>query len=111
MDRNIQSSVVTIAASGTQSEAIPVKRMAFGTLETPSAISGNTYTIEGRFSTSGDSSTWKPITDSSGNALTMTLTANKIVRIPDAAFPCDEIRLVSDTTEAAERSFVAYLET
>ena len=107
MARQQRNRSVTIAASGTQSAAINAAGMAFGSIEVPAAISGSTYSIEARPDESG---TWKGITDSQGNAVTVALTASKLVRLPDTAFPCKQMRLVSDTTEAAERIFTVYLE-
>ena len=97
----------TIAASGTQSGAINTGGGAFGSLEVPSAITGATFTVEGRHETDG---TWLAITDSDGAAVTITLAASKLVRFPDAAFPCQQLRIVSDQTEASERSFKLYLQ-
>lgn len=107
MSRETRIRTFTISASGTQSESIHTGGAAFASLEVPAAITGATFTIEGRHATDG---TWRAITASDGTAVTITLAASKLVRFPDAAFPAQQLRIVSDQTEAAERTFTIYLQ-
>ena len=52
----------------------------------------------------GNNSTWRTVKDSSGNTVSITINDDEAVRIPDACFPCSEIRVVSGSSELAERT-------
>lgn len=106
MGRSERGRVVTIAASGTQSVEIKAAGMAFASIDTPSALTGSEFSIESK---NKDSDSWRAITTSKGEAVTVTLNTDSSVRMPDAAFPRKYLRLVSDATEAAEREFTIYM--
>lgn len=50
----------------------------------------------------GKDSNWCQVIDSGGNVVTMPMALGKASRIPDACFPCSEMRFVSDQEELAE---------
>lgn len=105
MKRLSQDTDITIASSGTQSEEVDIQEWAFGSVQFPSAFTGATVSIQGQC---GDSGAWVAVHDSSG-ALSMTVTASTIQRIPDAVFGCTKIRFVSASSEAAERTLHVHL--
>jgi hypothetical protein len=92
---------VIIPISSTNSNAMKVDGQAFGAIEFPAAMTGATMSIEGR---DGADAAWLPILSSVGTAQTIAFVASSIVRLPDVVFACRELRLVSDGTEAAERT-------
>lgn len=92
---------IKIANGDTKSSAIILDQLAFAMLQMPAAITGTAYTLEGSLDDDDD---WQVLV-----GLAITHTNNGLIRIPDAAFGCFKIRLVSDATEGAERVFKARL--
>lgn len=88
---------IKIAASETKSSAIVIDGFAFGMLEMPAAATGTEFTFEG---TIEDDENWRTLV-----GLSVTFTASGMIRIPDAAFGCCRIRIVSNDTEASEIAF------
>lgn len=86
---------------------IVVNDKAFGTVHYPAALTGATLAIEGKCGADDD---WAPILDSAGDPLTLTFTADSIQRLPDEAFGVNRIRLVSDDTEVAARTFYFHVQ-
>jgi hypothetical protein len=103
MERIRRPKTVVIAESGTASTAFEVDDMAFGSVQLPADMTGTALAIEGRLQNSGS---WFPIKDALGATLSITFVASTIVRLPDAAFGCYQLRLVSNGAEAAERSIL-----
>ena len=101
MERIKREQSLTIAADASESTVWPVDDMSFGCVQLPASMTGTALAIEGRLADSGD---WFPVTDPAGVELTIPFVASSIVRIPDAAFGCRALRLVSNDTEAEART-------
>lgn len=99
-DRNNGGDSITIASSGTNSTSFFTGGYAWGRFTFPAALSGTTFHIE----TSVDNSTFVDAYDDSGTQMTLTPTVSTSHRIPDGAFPAEYMRLVSDSSEGAERT-------
>lgn len=98
MYRNSTSAICRIAAGGTQSTEIRIADYAFAMLKMPAAAVGTVFTLEGRLFEEDE---FEAILDSDDTPLSINFTASKKIRIPDAAFGCFSIRLVSDASETA----------
>lgn len=92
---------VTIDESATTSDALSLSRLTLVGLITPAALTGASITFKAASSADG---TYRTLTDSDGNALTVAVSADKHIALDPSAFiACDNIQLVSNQTEVAER--------
>lgn len=98
-ERNTQT--VSIESGGTQSEVIDTGVLAFGCVIYPPALDGTLIYIE----VLDKDSNWHRFADSAGEDLELTFYADKGVRLPDEVFAAGKLRLVTATTQTAERSF------
>lgn len=104
MERILRVQTLVIAESASASDAWLIDDTSYGSILLPAALTGTALAIQGRFI---DSGSWFPILDPLGAALSVAFAASSIIRIPDAAFACRELQLVSNGTEAAARSIGA----
>lgn len=97
---------LTIASSGTTSNAIDVRDNAIVGLIMPAAMTGATLTVQ--FSI--DNSTFSTVYDTAGNALTITVTASAYIGLFLSDFVgAGWVKFVSASAEAAERTITAVL--
>ena len=106
MARGNNDNTAVIAASGTNSTSINVTGRAFGTFQTPAALTSTSFTFQGQV---GESGTWATIKDDTGTALSVTVAASGVYRIPDGCFGCGALRIVAGSAEAAERTIYVEL--
>lgn len=98
---------VVIASSGTVSTAIQTVGFAFGSITLPAAFTGTALT----FQTSSDDSTYVAAYDDEGTQITIgTVAASRRFRLPNKLFPANYIKIVSGSSEGAERTIGVELE-
>ncbi len=98
---------ITISASAASSQTLSLSRLTLVGLITPAAMTGTSITFNAASSEDG---TYRNLVDSDGNALTVAIAADRhIVLDPSAFIACDNIQLVSNQTEAAERELTLVL--
>ena len=110
INRKAVSVSFTIASAATTSEAIDMRGVTHARLWKPATMTGNAITFTGA-STSGG--THVALDDETGTALALDPTstsAAECFRLPDAIFPLAELKIVSDETEGAERTFTIVLQ-
>lgn len=89
----------TIAASGTKSNAIDLVGSDLIAVITPSAFTGVALTFEG----SADGTTFVPLVDGAGAAVSVTVSTSDYVPLPASVSTLRWVKVVSGSTEAAER--------
>ncbi len=108
MDRSFQNVKVTIGTgAGDATQAIQIPDRAFGSVQFPASMTGTKLLIEGR---NAGNDTWGAVLGAETTQLEIPAAANSVVRIPDGAFGCSEIRFKSDATEASERTFDVHVQ-
>ena len=101
------STTVTIASSGTTSQAIDVGEWLIAGIVTPAALTGVAFTFTGALTESG---TYRPLVDSTGAAISVTVSADDHVLIEPQTFAgVSWIKLVSGSAEAAAREITLVL--
>lgn len=97
---------VTIAADGDTSGSFQVGSSAAGSVTTPSALTGTTFTYE----VSNDATTWSAVKDSAGDDISaVTVTTSKNYTLPAEVFSHKLARIKSGSSEAAQRSLTVFL--
>lgn len=101
------STTVTIASSGTTSQAVDVGEWLIAGIVTPAALTGITMTFTGALTEGG---TYRPLRDSSGTAISVTVSPDDHILIEPQTFAgVSWIKLVSGSTEAAAREITLVL--
>ena len=105
-NRAFQNVTKVIAISGTTSESVSIGDYGSGSVQLPAALTGTTLTIQ----TSNDGTTWATCRDIAGAAkAAITFAASITVPLHAEAFASKFLRLLSNGTEAAARSFIFHL--
>lgn len=105
--RHSERQTVNIASGGTASDPIDASQHAFGAYHIPATFDGVSVTFE---ATPDDGTTWQPIHSEVDNALiNPASTAGKSYPIPARVMHFDKFRIVSSSSETAERSIVVEL--
>ena len=98
---SVSSATVTIASSGTTSNAIDLVGMNLVGIQFPSAFTGSTVSFEASL----DGSNYYAIADTAGTDLSVTVTADRLVALVAADLSCVRfLKIVSDSSEGAERT-------
>lgn len=101
-----QVETVVIAADAATSDAFRVGEFNRGSIQVPEAITGTSYTLE----VSNDGATWDGLKVAAGTAVAaVNWAADDVLPLPSSVFDCKWARIVSQATEAAERSFSVML--
>lgn len=105
-----RSYTVTIAASGTTSDVIPVGDYVIAGVVTPAALTSTAITFTACGTKDG---TFMPVYDSDGNQVSLTVAASRAVGLSsaeaDAMAPWQWVKLVCGSTEAAARTITLAL--
>lgn len=101
VDKRVSPIDATIASSGTTSDAVVLYACTASQFQIPSAFTGTSVT----FLVSIDNGTsFQTLRDSNGNAISYAVTASGIYSLEKDIFAgIDQFKIVSSTTEAAER--------
>ena len=91
---------LVILSGQTVSDVIPIGEFSTGSVQAPAAITGSSFQVEVGIDVRG-------VFVAVGNALT--LSADELVALPSEAFIGSRMRLVSDATELATRTFSIFL--
>jgi hypothetical protein len=95
---------VTIASGQTTSAAVAIGDGVPVGLQTPAALTGTAITFQG---SCDDGATYAPLYDSSGSVVSITVSTSRLIAIEGLYFvPCTHIKLVSGSSEAADRALV-----
>lgn len=112
MSRAFAHGSFTIESGQTASGSFAISGMPFGSLQQPAAFTGTKFSFECELANGAG---WKPILYPKGHPLEgdpveMTFEANAVQRIPDEVFPAIKLRVVSDATEGADRTFFYHVQ-
>lgn len=101
---------VTIAESGTKSEAIDTRAHSLTGVELPAALTSTAMTFEASHDPEG---TFVAVNDDAGNAVSLVVAASKVVTPAsedrDALYGLPFLKIVMGTAEDADREIVLYL--
>ena len=101
------STTVTIASSGTTSQAVDVGEWLIAGIVTPAALTGIAMTFTGALTEGG---TYRPLRDSSGTAISVTVAASRHILVEPQTFAGARwLKLVSGTAEGAARTITLVL--
>ena len=101
------STTVTIAESGTTSQAVDVGEWLIAGIVTPAALTGTALTFTGALEEGG---TYRALVDSSGTPISVTVSADDHILIEPQTFAgVSWIKLVSGSAEAADREITLVL--
>lgn len=96
----------SIASGQTKSGAIEISGAAFVTIKTPAALTGTTISFEGCESLGG---TYVPIYDEFNTLVSLTVTTSRGYPVPSPVMAWPYIKIVSGSSEGADRSIVVLL--
>lgn len=96
--RKTQTHTLTIAASGTTSDALSCKEACGAVIIMPAAITGTNLAFHVSDTISG---TYVPVYNSSNAAVTRTVAASRAYALPDEALSAAYVKLVMDAQAAA----------
>lgn len=97
---------VTISSGQAKSGAFCVIGRAFGSIQMPSAFTGTSISFE---ASSTEGGTYVGVNDSSNTAISQAITVSKGYRLPLELTSFRWLKIVSNGTEAADRSIVVTL--
>lgn len=103
--RESKTETVTISSGGQNSEALSLDMMAWGCYQIPSTFTGTEVTVQ--FSINGTNFTNVPTEGSESNPATVT--ANGTYDLPVKTFTAPYCRLVSGSSEGADRTITVHL--
>lgn len=103
-DKNVDPITATIAISTTTSDAIVLYGTTAIAFQTPAALTGVAFTFLGSLDAGA---TFKTIKDQTGAAISFVVAADGTYPMDANTFaPYDQIKIVSGSTEAAERLII-----
>lgn len=97
----VRSTSPVIANGATASEAIPVDDVSSGSFSIPAAFTGTAVTFTGSDTADG---TFVAIYNASNAAVSITVAINRAYPLPAECFGFKFIKIVSGSSEAAERT-------
>lgn len=85
---------VTLTNALASTEAIPFGRFAGGSFEIPAGYNSTSLTVYGASSSGTDP--YLPLYDESGNAITITIAASRVVNLPTQVYGCAHLKFVTN---------------
>ena len=105
IERWTKTETVTIATDGDTSGSFQVGSSAAGSVTTPAALTGTSFTFE----VSNDGTVWSAVKDSAGDDISaVTVTTSKSYTLPAEVFSHKLARIKSGLAEAAARSLTVF---
>jgi len=101
----IKTATIAVATSATDSAAVDLDGMHLFAIETPATLTGTSLT----FKVSADNSTFTGLYDDTGTQYSVTVAASRVIYLDPSKFAAFQyLKLISGSTEAADRTFTLY---